>query len=90
MFWGARVVMGYTGHLWSHGIDSAARENQLDRMFRGDADWSSLAKSAGATHIYWGPNEKRRYAAFNPPWLNQLKNVSGSPAVQVFDLRSYP
>ncbi len=88
MFWGAKVAMGYTGHLWSHGIDSAARENILERMFRGESDWLSLAKSAGATHIYWGPNEKRRYAAFNPPWLKLLNNVSGTEAVEVYDLRN--
>ncbi len=90
MFWGAKVAMGYTGHLWSHGIDSTTRENQIERMFHGDADWHALAKGAGVTHIYWGPNEKRKYAAFNPPWLQLLKNVSRSQTVQVYDLRSYP
>ncbi len=90
MFWGAKVAMGYTGHLWSHGIDSTARENLLERMFRGDSDWSSLAKTAGVTHIYWGPNEQRRYGVFNPPWLKLLRNVSRSQAVQVYDVRSYP
>jgi hypothetical protein len=88
MFWGAKVAVGYPGHLWSHGIDSAARENQLERLFRGDEDWSSLAKSIGATHIYWGENEKRRYGAFNPSWLSRLKNISRSQKVQIYDVRS--
>jgi hypothetical protein len=89
MYWGARVAMGYTGHLWSHGIDSAARENRLDRMFRGSEDWLSLAKSIGVTHIYWGENEKRKYGVVNPPWQQALKNVSRSQTVQVYDVRSY-
>jgi len=89
MYWGAKVALGYTGHLWSHGINSAARENGLDRMFRGSEDWLPLAKSAGVTHIYWGENEKRKYGAMNPPWLRLLKNVSRSQNVQVYDVRSY-
>jgi len=89
MYWGARVALGYTGHLWSHGIDSAARENRLDRMFRGSEDWRSLARSTGVTHIYWGENEKRKYGAMNPPWQHLLKNISRSQSVQVYDLRSY-
>lgn len=89
MFWGARVAVGYPGHLWSHGIDSAARENQLERIFRGDPDWPSLAKSIGATHLYWGENEKRRYGAFDQPWRRLLKNVSRAQAVQIYDVRSY-
>jgi hypothetical protein len=88
MFWGAKVAMGYPGHLWSHGIDATARENQLERIFRGD-EWFSLAKSIGVTHIYWGENEKRKYGMLNPPWLNRLKNVSRSQKIQVYDLLSY-
>lgn len=90
MFWGAKVAMGYTGHLWSHGIDSKARENQLERMFSGSDDWFSLAKGIGVTHIYWGENEKRKYGALNPPWLYRLKNVSRSQRIQIYDLLSFP
>ncbi|MGD0886055.1 MAG: hypothetical protein ABSA46_14515 [Thermodesulfovibrionales bacterium] len=89
MFWGAKVAMGYPGHLWSHGINAAERENQLERIFRGDKDWFSLAKSIGVTHIYWGENEKRRYGAFNPSWQYRLKNVSRSQKAQLYTLLGY-
>jgi hypothetical protein len=89
MFWGAKVAMGYPGHLWSHGINATERESQLERMFRGDKDWFSLAKSIGVTHIYWGENEKRRYGAFNPLWQYRLKNVSRSQKAQLYTLLGY-
>jgi hypothetical protein len=89
MFWGAKVAMGYPGHLWYHGINAAERENQLERIFRGDKDWFSLAKSIGVTHIYWGENEKRRYGAFNPSWQYRLKNVSRSQKAQLYTLLGY-
>ena len=90
MFWGAGVAMTYSGHLWSHGINSAAREERLERIFRGDKEWLSLARGIGVTHIYWGENEKRKYGALSPPWQYQLKNVSRSQKVQVYDLWSAP
>ena len=88
-FWGAPVAMGYPGHIWSHGINGAAREDQLERMFRGEADWFSLARQNGVTDIYWGPNEKRRYGSFSPPWLVALRNVSSCPNVQSYDVGRY-
>jgi hypothetical protein len=85
-FWGAKVAMGYTGHLWSHGIDYLEREEKLDRVFKGQENWLDLAKSIGVTHIYWGENEKRKYGAFNPSWLGHLKNISRSSKIGVYEL----
>jgi hypothetical protein len=86
MFWGAGVAMGYPGHLWSHGIDYADREQKLDRIFRGESDWRSLAHDIGITYIYWGENEKRKYGAFDQPWRHDLKNVSRSPEIGVYEV----
>jgi hypothetical protein len=88
-FWGARVAMGYPGHLWTHGIDYANRESQMERIFKGDRDWSELARNIGITHIYWGENEKSKYGAFNPAWHFRLKNVSRSREIQAYDLQSF-
>ncbi|HXX57690.1 MAG TPA: hypothetical protein VEI96_06790 [Thermodesulfovibrionales bacterium] len=85
MFWGAKVAMGYTGHLWSHGIDSASRESQLERIFRGRENWFAVAKGIGVTHIYWGENERRKYGAPSPSWSG-LKNISRTGAIQIYDL----
>ncbi|MEJ2695679.1 MAG: hypothetical protein P8013_03435 [Candidatus Sulfobium sp.] len=87
-FWGAEVAMGYPGHLWSHGIDYAEREWKLDRIFRGEADWRSLARDIGITYIYWGESEKRKYGAFEQPWRHELKNVSRTPEIGVYEVAS--
>ena len=89
MFWGAKVAMGYTGHLWSHGIDCTLRENQIERIFRGSEDWLTLARKIGVTHVYWGENERRKYGSSSPPWQHRLRNISGSQGVQIYDLGSY-
>ncbi len=87
MFWGAKVAMGYTGHLWSHGVHYDERAPKLESLLKGSGDWLSTARDIGVTHIYWGENEKRKYGPFNPPWLHQLKNVSRSAKIEVYDLQ---
>jgi hypothetical protein len=89
MFWGAKVTVGYPGHLWSHGIQSSERERKLDALFKGRGDWPSLAREIMATHIYWGENEKRKYGAFNPPWRSLLKNISPSSRIEVYELKGF-
>lgn len=86
MFWGTKVALDYPGHIWSHGVDSSERERQLDEVFKGGKDWLSYARNIGITHIYWGENEKRKYGIFDQPWRHQLKNVSRSEKIQVYDL----
>jgi len=85
-FWGAKVAMGYPGHVWSHGINSTVREGQIESIFRGGAEWFSIAKSIGVTHIYWGENEMRRYGTFNQPWRSLLKNVSRCQRIEIYDV----
>ena len=88
MFWGANVAMGYPGHLWAHAIDYGERERRLERIFKGESNWFTLAKDIGITHIYWGANEKRKYDAFNPSLQYQLKNISRSQTIKVFEVQS--
>lgn len=88
MFWGRQVAMGYPGHLWTHGIDYTGREGELDALFKGRGDWHAIAERIGVTHIYWGDNEKRKYGTFHPSWQNEIKNVSRSQKIQVYDLRA--
>ncbi len=81
--------MGFTGHLWSHGIDYAARESALERLYRGGPDWLSAAKEIGATHIVWSEREKKKYGGSIQEWRRKLRNVSGSKEMGIYDLSSY-
>lgn len=89
MFWGMKVAMRYPGQLWSHGIDYTERERQLEDIYKGKEDWLVFAKDIGISHIYWGEHEERKYSTFNPQWQHHLKNVSRTPEIAVYDLKSY-
>lgn len=62
MYWGTQLAMGYTGHMWSHGINYRQREQKISRIYSGDPEWQSLAQQEGITHICWGSKEKEKYS----------------------------
>jgi len=68
---GHPVVCGYEGHLWSHGLDYKDRLASLESVMRGDVGWQDKARSLGASYVYWGPLELRRWPDSKLPWAKQ-------------------
>jgi hypothetical protein len=89
-FLGCARVLGYVGHLWSHGINSSAVETQQENLMKGSADWAQLAASLQITHIYWGPLERAKYGEGDRPWRHKLNNVSRVPGYEVYEVRTTP
>jgi hypothetical protein len=56
---GRRSVMGYPGHIGSHGIDYAEREREIKRIFAGTPDAESLLAKYGVEYVVVGPHERR-------------------------------
>ena len=65
---GHRVVCGYEGHLWSHGLDYRSRWDRLDSLMRGAPGWRDEARILGVGAIYWGPLEAARWPDSKLPW----------------------
>lgn len=74
---GRKVVMGYDGHLYSHGIDYFEGRSALERLMMGDPEWEKLADRLGADFVFWGPLEEQRYRASTKAWadLDRLEAV---------------
>lgn len=83
-FWGRIRVLGYEGHTWSHGIDSTAISQSQRAVYAGDSNWQQLLEQLGATHIVYGPQERAYYGNHNPPWTNQLRNISVVPQYEIY------
>ncbi len=77
---GQPVVLGYDGHLWSHGIPQEDKPQLLDRLLRGQPGWQEAARKLGVTHIYWGSLETRTYGALLLPWTDSAEVFYSSPA----------
>ncbi|MDQ3687011.1 MAG: hypothetical protein M3430_15655, partial [Acidobacteriota bacterium] len=58
---GRRSLMGYDGHLWTHGIEYKYREADIKRIYAATESQESIAallKSYGIEYIVVGPHER--------------------------------
>jgi hypothetical protein len=65
---GRPIVAGYSGHLWSHGLESAATEAGLKRLLQGEPGWQDEARVLGASHVFWGAREASAFPVSARPW----------------------
>ncbi len=55
---GRRSLMGYAGHLWSHGIDYTAREADIRRIYAGAPDADALLARYKVEYVVVGTLER--------------------------------
>lgn len=55
---GRRSLMGYPGHIWTHGLEFVRREGEIKRIYLGAPDAEQLLKSYGVDYAVVGPLEK--------------------------------
>jgi hypothetical protein len=56
---GRRTLMGYAGHLSSHGLDYTGRERELARIYPGGAEAEELLRKYGVDYVVIGPHERQ-------------------------------
>lgn len=54
---GRHLLAGYTGHLWSHGLDFEGRVADVKRIYAGDPDTSALLARYNVSFVLVGPQE---------------------------------
>lgn len=69
---GRKVVCGYTGHLWTQGLDYTPVENKLQLLMLGQGNWVELARELHVDYLFWGREEKANYPASTHPWEGNL------------------
>lgn len=55
---GRRVVLGYTGNLWSYGLEFGQREEDVQAMFEGRPGTEQLLAKYGVDFVTIGPAER--------------------------------
>jgi hypothetical protein len=58
---GRRSLMGYPGHLWTHGIDYSSRERDTRLIFQGGAPSKELIAKYKVDYVLVGPIERRLF-----------------------------
>ena len=65
---GCKMVEGYAGHLFSHGIDYQPREKRLKSMMNGSSGWRAIAADLHVRYLFWGIREAQAYPDSSQPW----------------------
>jgi hypothetical protein len=55
---GRRSLLGYPGHIWTHGLVYGPRENEIKRIYAGTPDAESLLKKYQTSYVVVGPLER--------------------------------
>jgi hypothetical protein len=54
---GRRSLMGYPGHIWTHGLEFMQRESEVKRIYLGSPDADQLIRTYGIQYAVVGPQE---------------------------------
>ena len=55
---GRRSVMGYPGHIWTHGIDYGPREAEIKKIYAGAPDATALLAKYNVDYVVVDPQER--------------------------------
>ncbi len=55
---GRRSLMGYPGHIWTHGLEFMQREDEIKRIYLGAPDAMQLLKNYEVDYAVIGPQER--------------------------------
>jgi len=61
-------LLGYTGHIWSQGLDAGRREQELEQFYAGRLDAAVLRERYGVEYAVVGPRERARMPHPAPAW----------------------
>jgi hypothetical protein len=72
---GRRSLMGYPGHIWTHGIDSGLRETEIKRIYNGSYDARALLLKYKVDYVVVDPQE-HSVMPVNEAFFKQFNEVA--------------
>ncbi len=85
---GRKVVMGYDGHLASHGILYGEVHDDLDALMRGFPDWRLRAARLGVRYLFFGTGERTTWPESLEPWRTDATVIASGEWGELFDLHT--
>jgi hypothetical protein len=84
---GHRVVLGFPGHLWSHGLDYRSEEALLNKVMAAEPGWEQLCPKLKIDYLFWGRFEQEHYPTSAHSWESYPVVAQGDWG-KVYDLRA--
>jgi len=54
---GRKSIMGYPGHIWTHGLEYGPREQEIKQIYAGSSNAAALLAKYGVDYVVIGPHE---------------------------------
>ena len=83
---GRRSLMGYPGHIWTHGLRFVEREGEIRKIYLGSPDAPQLLRDYGVDYAVIGPQER----AVTPPneqFFSQFEKVEQVGDYSLYKIR---
>jgi hypothetical protein len=85
---GRRVIAGYYGHLWSHGLNSLPREADMKAIYAGAPNADALIRKWNADYLVVGPREREDpKIQINEAYLTRFPLVARTSQHRLFRLK---
>jgi hypothetical protein len=85
---GRKLVVGYSGHVTSHGLDSREQEAQLDALMNGGSDWRIRAAALHARYLFFGQREAAHWPDSQQKWRDGARVVTQGDTWTLYDLET--
>lgn len=83
---GRPMALGYTGHVWSHGLEWRETLRNVESVLAGDDDWRAAAAAVGSRFVFWGREEREHYPDSQQPWKSEAALVAAGDWGEIYDL----
>jgi hypothetical protein len=84
---GRQPVMGYPGHLWTHGIPYQQREAEVKTIYEGGPEAANLLAQLGVDYVLIGPSEQADLKVDDAFFVNHYPIAIDHGGYRVFQIR---
>lgn len=82
---GRRSLMGYPGHIWTHGLDYVQRESEIKRIYAGSQDAATLLQKYGIEYVVISPLE-RNIMIVNEQFFSRFEIVGDAGEYRLYKI----
>jgi len=83
---GRRSLMGYPGHIWTHGLEFVQRESEIKRIYLGSPDADQLLRNYNIEYAVVGPQEGI-VTPYNETFFSRFEKVGEVGGYSLYKVR---
>ena len=84
---GRRSLMGYPGHVWTHGLEFGPRESEIKRVYAGAPDALAILRKYDVDYAVVSPLE-RNIMSVNEQFFSSFKLVGEVGEYRLYKIKS--